>query len=380
MKFRKRQCCARKCRGSLAFFFMIASAFTFAWGMGAMPASADNRDVSTVPLDWVSELNRDHPLVGKVWSKKANGLAPVQDMGMAIAKARFTLLGEVHDNVDHHRWQAWAIRNISKLRGARIVEGAPQIEIVAMEMLRADQIPALDKFYGRGKRVPRPLKPRAFRRLTKWNKSGWPDFSMYQPIVEAAISERLVIVPASASRKETKDVSKNGLSALQPDDQAALALKKPFPSVYVDEIKKEIATGHCGLMPEKSLAPMSVVQRFRDAIMADALMNVSHEKGGILIAGNSHVRKDRAVPWYLINRGVPAAEIVTVIHREVRDGDRDPLEYVPIDDQGRPAVDFVVFTPAVKREDMCEKMREHMKKKKAAKVNAKTKQDETAAP
>ncbi len=326
-------------------------------------AFADNRDVLPPPVDWVSEVAREHPLVGKIWSRQKGGLVSAQELGMAMAKARFVLLGEVHDNADHHLWQAWGIRNISKLRGARIVEGAPQIDIVAMEMLKADQIPALDKFYGRDKEVPRPRGPKAFRRMTKWDKSGWPDFAIYQPIVEAALSEQIVIVPASPTWEENKAVSRKGLASLEDAD--ALALMKPFPEGEADALKKEIEAGHCGLMPKASIQPMTIVQRFRDAIMADALLNVSSGKGGILVAGNGHVRRDRAVPWYLIARGVKPENIVSVIHREVSADANDVKSYLPRDSDGTPAADFIVFTPAHKREDMCEKMRAHMQKKAA---------------
>ncbi|MGH1417491.1 MAG: ChaN family lipoprotein [Hyphomicrobiaceae bacterium] len=336
---------------------------------------ADNRDVFPPPLAWVSENEQDHPLVGKVWSRQANGLVAPQVLGTAIAKARFSLLGEVHDNPDHHLWQAWGIRNISKLRGARIVEGAPQIEVVAMEMVRADQIPTLDKFYGRNAQVPRPRGAKAFGRMLKWNKSGWSDYKIYQPIVEAALADQFVLVPASPSREESRSVSKKGIAALRPDDAKALALTTAFGAKTISAMEEELREGHCGLLPEKAISPMRRVQRFRDAIMADALMNVSAEKGGILIAGNGHIRRDRAVPWYLQARGVAPETIVSVAHIEVKKGNNDPSWYLPRDEDGKPAVDFAVFTPAPKREDMCEKMRAHM----AAKSKAKSKKQPDSA-
>ena len=341
--------------------FLVGLVF---WSSAA-PAFADNRDVFPPPVEWMSQDHRDHALVGKVWSRKADGFVTPQVLGTAVAKARFILLGEVHDNPDHHLWQAWAIRNISKLRGARLVEGAPQIEIVALEMLRADQIPALDKFYGRDAEVPRPRGARAFGRMLKWKDSGWPDFKMYRPIVEAALSNQFVIVPASPTREENKEVSKKGLAGI--GDARALALDTPLKEAASQALAEEIKTGHCGMLPDKSIAPMSLVQRFRDAVMADALLNVSAERGGVLIAGNGHVRRDRAVPWYLEARGVAPETIVTVAHMEVDGSDTDPASYIPRDGSGAAAVDFVVFTPATAREDMCEQMRAYMAKHNDAK-------------
>ena len=42
---------------------------------------------------------------------------------------------------------------------------------------------------------------------------------------------------------------------------------------------------------------------------------------------------------------------------EVEDGRTEPLDYVPRDPDGRPAVDVVIFTPRAERSDPCEAMR-----------------------
>ncbi len=323
------------------------------------PAVADNRDPPPAPTDWVSSLLRDHPLVGKVWSTRDKAFVELKDFARALALSRYALTGEVHDNPDHHLWQAWAIRTISKLRGSRIVEGAPQFDIVAMEMVRTDQNRALDKFYGRDVEVPRPRRPRDFARLLKWSKSGWPDFKIYEPIIAQAQHEQLVIVPASASREFTKKLSAEGEKALAPGELERLALSDPLPAKLAEDLAKEIKESHCGLIPDKAIPRMSFIQRFRDATMADSLLAVASGKGGILIAGNGHVRRDRGVPWYLIKRGIPADAIVAVEMVEVAEGETEPADYA----EAAPGADFIVFTPRTKREDPCEKMKEFMAKK-----------------
>lgn len=328
----------------------------------APPVRADNRDVPETPTDWVSTLDQDHPLPGKIYATRSNAFLPAQDLGRALALARFVLLGEVHDNPDHHLWQAWGIRTISKLRGARIVEGQPQIDIVAMEMIRADQYEALDKFYGRDVEVPRPRPAKSLRRLLDWDKSGWPEFKIYEPIVAQAMYERLVIVPASPSRDLSRKVSKDWDNALSPKEISRLGLDHEFSSGLQDALVAEIRDSHCGLIPKSAFKNMSRVQRFRDATMADAMLSVGPYKGSILIAGNGHVRRDRGVPYFLGARGIPAKSIVSVAHVEVRAGEDDPAAYIPTAPDGRPAVDFVVFTPRTDRADPCEKMRSDMGK------------------
>lgn len=338
-------------------------------------AVADNRDPPPPPLSWQSTELRDHPLVGKIWSTADEKFVTVGELGRRLAIARFALLGEVHDNADHHLWQAWAIRTISKLRGSRIVEGAPQIDIIAMEMVRTDQYPALDKFYGRDVLVPRPRKPRHFERMLKWSKSGWPDFKIYEPIIEQALYEQIEIVPASVSRKFIQRLSKEGRSVLTDTELKRIGLDRPLSSELAEALATEIRDAHCGMLPDTVIPKMSFIQRFRDATMADSLLSVAEGKGGILIAGNGHTRRDRGVPWYLEHRGVPADQIISLEMVEVTADKTDPNTYVQHRSGGQKTADFIVFTPRQTRADPCEQMRQHMqnREKKKTKPEEQTK-------
>lgn len=329
-------------------------------------ANADNRQVVPWPSQWQSPELRTHPLAGKIWSRATGGFVAPQDYGTKLAKSRFVLLGEVHDNADHHRLQAWAIRTISKLRGARLVEGAPQMDVVAMEMLTADEQAPLDRFYGRNARVPRPRTAADFGRLMKWDTLGWPDYKIYQPIIEAALDAFLVITPASPARAENRKVSRQGLTVLPAGELKRLALDAPLPARLATDLADEIRDSHCGLLPEAALPNMSLVQRLRDARMTDAML-VSQWKGAALIAGNGHVRRDRGVPWYLKHRGIPDDEVIVVRHIEVQEGKTEIGDY---DLGGGGAetglADFVIFTPRQTRPEPCEEMRRQMEAIKAS--------------
>lgn len=344
---------------ALLFALLIVPAF-------AIPATmADNRDVPVPPLDWVSEELRDHSLAGRIWSRQAVDFVSAQDYGTQLAKARFVLLGEVHDNADHHRLQAWAIRTISKLRGARLVEGAAQIDAVVLEMLTSEEAEALDRFYGRNSKVPRPRTAADFGRLLKWDKLGWPDYAIYEPIVAAALEANLVLKPASPARPENRKVSKEGMAGLAAGDAQRLKLDEPLAAELASALAEEIKESHCGMLPEQALPNMSLVQRLRDARMADAMLAGSDWKGAILIAGNGHVRPDRGVPWYLTRRGAEVADIVTVLHVEAEAGKLKPADYDVLDPIVGRKADFVVFTPRHTRPEPCEEMRRQMEAIKA---------------
>ena len=84
-------------------------------------------------------------------------------------------------------------------------------------------------------------------------------------------------------------------------------------------LTQELREAHCGQLPEPLIAGMFRVQRARDAMMADRLATVAGRAGGVLIAGNGHVRNDWGVPWYLA-RIRPTARTLSVGMIEVRDG------------------------------------------------------------
>ena len=77
---------------------------------------------------------------------------------------------------------------------------------------------------------------------------------------------------------------------------------------------------HCGLMPASAFGNMNIAQRFRDAHQARALVDAAEANGSaFLLAGNGHVRTDRAVPWY-VRRMAPGRKVVSVMLLEVTAG------------------------------------------------------------
>ncbi len=98
----------------------------------AGPVAAANGGCSIVVPGppWASAHLQDHPLVGKLWHPAAGRFESAQTLVIALEAARFVLLGEKHDNADHHRFQAWAVDRMFD-RGRR--------PAAALEMIRSDQ-------------------------------------------------------------------------------------------------------------------------------------------------------------------------------------------------------------------------------------------------
>jgi uncharacterized iron-regulated protein len=307
-------------------------------------------NASQAPLsNWSAKLGLDHPLLGTIWSPDRQEAITPAVLAREAARADIVLVGETHDNPDHHNLQAWVIRELVR-KGRR--------PAVAMEMIGADQAPVLSNYLSRLGATPEELGP-----ILGWN-THWPDWSMYQPIAKAAMDSALPIIPADAEADRVDQVSRGGLRLLAETERTRLGLATPLPSVETAALLAEIKAAHCGLLPADSIEPMSQVQRFRDATMADNLINAAAKSNGgaVLIAGGGHVRADRAVPYYVRLRA-PQYRTVSILLMEVDDAIRDANAMVPKDANGQPVADYVWFTARAQRGDQCEDMRNAMNKK-----------------
>ncbi len=300
-------------------------------------------------LSWSADLHRNHPLVGKIWSTKAGRFISMADMAVALRQARYVLLGEIHDNPDHHNLQAWAIRTVGK---------GKRKPAIVMEMLNDGQAPAIQKFQKDSEHCCRIVLARDLFKAVNWSKSGWPPATIYQPIIEAALSVHARLLPGSVTRQQLRAVAKKGTAQPSEGLPKRLGLAQKLAAPLASALRQELKDSHCGLLPDRALPAMMRVQRFRDAVMADRL--VQSKRHAVLIAGNGHVRADRGVPFWL-KKFAPGQAILVITQVEVEPNKTSPLAYVPQNPTKGSATDYVWFTPRTKRPDPCEEMKRHMK-------------------
>jgi uncharacterized iron-regulated protein len=307
---------------ALAWLALLASLA----GCGAAPPAAW----------WRSSVARDHPLVGRIRDVAGQRFIDEATLVGRLARARYVLLGERHDNPDHHALQARVVRALAAV-GRR--------PAVAFEMLAPSQADALARHL-----AARPRDAAGLGRAVSWETSGWPPWPMYAPVAQAALDAGLPIVVANLDPERARAVGREGVAALDPALVARHGLDRPLPDAPGDALAAEIRDAHCGHAPADRLAGMVAAQRARDAQMAEALLNAPGGDGALLIAGAGHVRKDFGVPFYLerIERARPT---VSVAFLEV-----DPGRPRAEPDAGLP-FDYVWFTPAVDAGDPCEALR-----------------------
>ena len=324
--------------------------------MLAVGAAAPPALQATAPLPaWQAPLGREHPLTGRVWEVRGERFVTPATLAAELAGARYVLLGEKHDNPDHHRLQAWVLEEL-RARGR-----AP---VVAFEMLHAGQAEALARHL-----AERPGELAGLAEAVGWASSGWPEWSLYEPIFAAAVVAGWRLATANLPPAEVRRIATEGFAALGAERAAALGLDRPLGAAAEASLAAEIEASHCGHATPALVAGMSAAQRVRDAVMADALL-AAGDGGAVLIAGAGHVRRDRGVPWYLAARGV-ADRVVSLALVEVQDGVEDPQAARAGFDGSLP-FDYLWFTPRVDDEDPCEKFRAQLEKLSARRTTTPT--------
>ena len=200
---------------------------------------------------------------------------------------RVLLLGEVHDSAaGHAKRAAWLADDVA----------AGWRPVIAMEQFDTDQQAALDaamRDCADADCVVARVVPA---------KTGWT-WEYYKPVITLALQYGLPIRAANLSRSEASKVIKGGFAAaLSPDLIARYGLDA-LPASLLAAQETEVRDSHCGALPEAMVSPMAKAQIARDVVMADT-MRMHATTGVVLIAGNGHVRKDIAVPFWLRRDGL----------------------------------------------------------------------------
>ncbi|MFQ6547401.1 ChaN family lipoprotein [Aestuariibius sp. 2305UL40-4] len=205
--------------------------------------------------------------------------AAADDVADAVEMAReaeIVIIGEYHDNPEHHRIQAEIV-------------AALQPTAVIFEMLSDDQAARIEPDTVREADVLGPL--------LDWERSGWPDIAYYAPIMAAAPEARIV---GTGPHGLNRDVDPPQMAGV-PEDAARFGWPGPLPEEQQAAREALQAEAHCGVMPEARLPLMVDLQRQRDVIFAARTLEALEAFGApvVLITGNGHARNDWGVPFAL---------------------------------------------------------------------------------
>jgi len=271
---------------------------------------------------WEAPLGHEHPLLGRIWSPGAGEVVPEAEALARVAHAETLLLGEKHDNPDHHRLQAELL-------------AAQRPASVVLEMLDLDQD------------VSAATTPAELATTVGWEESGWPEFAMYEPVFAQAYGLKARVVPGNPPHDLLMAAMRGGLASLPPDDLAGMDLSATSTPSERERLEQDIVASHCGHAPAAMVNMMVQGQELKDRSLARALEQALPPRA--LIAGHGHTRRDGGVPVYLSSAPL-------VVHfQEVGDEALTPSEY------DLAGADLVWFTARVDDLDPCERFQEELK-------------------
>ena len=230
----------------------------------------------------------------------------------ALLPADVMLFGEQHDAPHHHALERALVLELAQLG---------QLAALAMEMAEQGRSTA---------GLARNASEAEAQAALHWDEAGWP-WKDYGPVVMAAVQSGIPVVGANLPRAAMRGAMANE------------KLDARLSAASLDQQRDNIRAGHCMLLPESQIAPMTRIQIARDAAMAETLLAAARAgKTALLVAGAGHVLRGLGVPVHL-----PATLRLKVVLAVA--GRPDPAKTA--------GADVVWETPPLPPEDHCAELR-----------------------
>ncbi|AXI63483.1 iron(III) ABC transporter [Pseudomonas kribbensis] len=256
------------------------------------------------------------PVSGEIRDLRSGTLMTPRELLTRLAEPARVIVGEQHDNADHHAVQLWLLQSLGEKR--------PQGSLL-LEMLTPDQQSRVDGV----RRAPKP--PADLPVELAWQE-GW-DWNLYGPIVRFAFTQPYPLLAANLDNSEIRAFYRQP-PVLQGERSNAQSVK--------NELAGQISDSHCGLLPQSQMPAMLAVQQQRDRRMATRLL--AAPAPALLFAGAFHARKDVGVPLHVLDLGAPEAPVVLMLAEQGSE-------------VTAAMADYVWFTPSTPKPDYCAEMR-----------------------
>ncbi len=225
------------------------------------------------------------------------------------------LLGEQHDAVQHQQ----IAQQVIALLAARGLLAA-----VALEMADAGVSTANLKPSSTEQQVKFALK---------WNDKGWP-WEAYGPVVMTAVRAGVLVLGANLPR------------AQMPGSMVDGKLDGQLPGPALKALQQRIRIGHCNLLPESQITPMTRLQIAKDISMANTLSQaVLPGKTVVMLSGSGHADRKLGIPQHLAS---------SISSKAVR------LLAGKIDVESADQFDSIWTTPALPEKDYCADFKKQM--------------------
>jgi uncharacterized iron-regulated protein len=187
----------------------------------------------------------------------------------SLLPADALLLGEQHDAAEHHE--------LERAVFARLANDG-KLAVLALEMSEHGNSTA---------GLPVTADESAVKARLRWDDKAWP-WAAYGPAIMAAVRKDVPVVGANLPRERMRDAMA----------ETALDVQLSGPALKAQQ--QAVREGHCNLLPESQITPMTRIQIARDRMMARTIaLTVQPDRTVVLITGAAHADKALGVPQHL---------------------------------------------------------------------------------
>jgi uncharacterized iron-regulated protein len=230
------------------------------------------------------------------WTIPGGGRVTAQEILSRAAREQVVLLGEEHDNADHHRWQLQTLSGLAALH--------PKI-VIGFEMFPRRVQPALDRW------VAGELGEEEFLKSSDWQRVWGFETPMYLPLFHFARLNRIPMIALNVEREFVRTVGAKGLEAVPAEKREGVSAAAPATEAYIEQLFA-VYSAH----PEKGRTATRNDPEFRrfvdaqlvwDRAMGQALAEAAARDPGALvigIMGASHISEGYGVPHQLKSLGI----------------------------------------------------------------------------
>ena len=213
------------------------------------------------------------------------------DALIALAKHGVVLLGESHDQAEHHRWQLHTI--------AALFSHRPDI-VLGFEMFPRRVQPVLDR-WSKGE-----LNESNFLREVDWPRIwGFTD-ALYLPLFHFARMHRLPMLALNIDRATNRRVAAQGLASVLGTEREGVGDPAPASSFYRDRLfewfNKHPATSQDARAVSERFERFVCAQQFWDRAMAEVIAGARRDARQPLVVGimgSGHIEYRNGVPYQL---------------------------------------------------------------------------------
>jgi len=250
--------------------------------------------------------------------RKGGTIAPDRLLA-ALGDPSVILLGEVHDNAEHHRWQLYTL--------AAVYGRRPRL-VIGFEAFPRRVQPVLDRW------INGELDTEAFLEASEWYEVWGFDPALYLPLFHFARQNRLPMVALNVDRALVSRVGREGWAAVPADARQGLSDPAPASEAYRHSLARVFAeklrqrakpeAGEAGAAPagepeiaeileRADFARFVAAQQTWDRAMAEALAAAPERHPGSLVVGvmgRGHLEHGHGVPHQLADLGVADAAVL----------------------------------------------------------------------